>query len=1361
MWGLVAAVVAVGAIAYGAAKLFNSGARSERRRQERLQRNYEEYESASNARYAQILRNRDGRLESMRRQTAHELYLARMAEIAERKERNRRNFDVLIEELNGQIEDWQGLREQISQTIDCIKKGLEQAQCTALRRDSLKSILSEAYESLARQKAYVGYLNKYKKTAEKNFDRSGELMEPFQVRLPENVPYVGRVMAFEREELQGGEFEREIHPRVGYKFLCTDAEELERLFPNDEIIFCLDEGFDGETYVNKISCVKGMFIHKFSLNPDAKITAVVDRRELNEDGTLSAYILKSGGLELRLPKKSCRERYPAPVGSKKDVYVRNFDRKSLSWIDATERLEECLDIKSFHNVPLLIRRQDLAEFQSTAKKRDALSSYEEWYLGPILQGDETKYKCQLGNRLVFQASFTGGDSPFGKFLPDTEMFGANDIFVALDAEIRAYIAENAADIPAEFLEESTNLCIYINTEFAKQSRIKENQANVLYFNQWSAVMERLVRVKESGGFIDIAIDEQIAPKIFAVAPEDIPKLKKFYYKQISARRKRPEFFILLADEKKAALTISGNFSFVETNFDFGEDFLTETGYTFEINVREFPYPEIQQRNALKNFRLGIMESPSLKEAIFDLARLNFNDTGIRPSSIRNASITKNPSQMQAVIRAMSVKDFFMIQGPPGTGKTTVIKEIVWQQMRLNPDSRILIVSQANVAVDNVLRGLPVLGIPTAWIVRCGNDEKISDEMKNFSLEHRLEQYDRRLENPVRADLQHYRDIWRAMLSNSEDKNFIGEYLLKNFAIVGATCVGLAAKHFGLDQLSFDLIIADEAGKAAPGELLLPVNRAKKVIIIGDHKQLPPVIDPIFFDKTKINVSDILDDEDPHKFFETSLFEKLYESCPDDNKCMLNLQFRMPLEIGQMVSALFYDGRLNSAVSCAKKFPLFFGNNLVLLNMDGDENYHEFQEPDSGPYNPREAEITVALLQKIRASYQNRIAVITPYKNQNRKLRKALEAAEIKNVAVNTIDAFQGDEADIVIYCTTRARNATDYFSNAARLNVAFSRARNLLVIVGSLNYFRKYPAGHALPRIARYVETNGRIISHKEFFAEDFRADFAGEVEAAPAGNFDSNTEISLSAPEVENYVPVGEKAGVECKICRRRFDAAELTEGICIECLSDGEIYQCQHCKTEMFYSNAQKYVYKTPKPELCENCQIIWRHPCKRCGTGEVVVRAINLKNNPGKREEDFPYCSKCLKERGEKIIVGSCKSCGKPIEFARGKVEDLQAQGKAVSEYCYGCNQRRNEMVIVGHCKNCGKSLEFRRWKYEQMLANGARFSSYCNECREKEVFVGFCSVCNSKISISYGKKEDFERKGFAMPKKCPKCKQNSRY
>lgn len=465
----------------------------------------------------------------------------------------------------------------------------------------------------------------------------------------------------------------------------------------------------------------------------------------------------------------------------------------------------------------------------------------------------------------------------------------------------------------------------------------------------------------------------------------------------------------------------------------------------------------------------------------------------------------------------------------------------------------------------------------------------------------------------------------------------------------------------------------------------------------------------------------------------------------------------------MVSALFYDGRLNSAAACAKKFPLFFGNNLVLLNMDGDENYHEMQEPNSGPYNPRETEITVALLQKIRASYQNRIAVITPYKNQNRKLRAALRDAGIENVAVNTIDAFQGDEADIVIYCTTRARNTTDYFSNVARLNVAFSRARNLLVIIGSLNYFRKYPAGHALPRIARYFETNGRIISCQDFFAENFRADFAGEIEAAPAGNFDSNTEIFLSAPEVESYLPrddSNEKTGARCKICNRRFKEDELTEGICIECLSDGEIYQCQHCKTEMFYSNAQKYVYKTPKPELCENCPIIWRHPCRRCGTNEVVVRAINLKNNPGKREEDFPYCPKCFKERGEKKVVGKCKSCGEPIEYTLGKFEDLKAQGKAVSEYCYDCNQHRNEMVTVGHCENCGKSLEFRRWKYEQMLANGVRFSSYCNECREKEVTVGFCR-CGNKIRMSYGKKEDFERKGFAMPKKCPTCKQNSRY
>ena len=603
-------------------------------------------------------------------------------------------------------------------------------------------------------------------------------------------------------------------------------------------------------------------------------------------------------------------------------------------------------------------------------------------------------------------------------------------------------------------------------------------------------MPRLIRTKESGGFRSIEIFEQIDKKKFLTNDNNAAILKKFYERQLRKQNDEPKFFIRDAKDTKISVTFEDNFKIIKTAKILEDDFLEQVGYSFDVHVREFPYPEIIQSTALENFRRSFMLNPSLKECILDLSRMPFKDSGRRPKTIRNATLLQNENQLRAVIRSMAVENFFLIQGPPGTGKTTVIKEIIWQQLRLDPTSKILIVSQANVAVDNVLRGLPDMGIQRRLIVRCGNDDKISDELKDFSLNKQVDLYREKLFDACSKELEPYRKIWRDMMTNTETQRIIGEYLLKNFSVTGATCVGLAKKHFGLDRLIFDLVIVDEAGKALPGELLLPINRAKKIIIIGDHKQLPPVIDPAFFDESRVNISDIVDDETRDQFFATSLFEKLYETCPAENKCMLDIQFRMPKKIGEMVSNLFYERKLSSAPNCSEKPALFFGNNIFFLNMDNDPDYLEKQDKTisgkSGPYNVREISIAVAMLRKLRENFFGRIAVITPYKNQNKKLRQKLRDEQLKNIDVNTIDAFQGDEADIVIFCPTRAIVPTNYFSDAKRLNVAFSRARNLLIIIGALKYFRNYKHGHLMQQVADYLENCGRIVSVDEFFSADY-----------------------------------------------------------------------------------------------------------------------------------------------------------------------------------------------------------------------------------------------------------------------------------
>lgn len=247
-------------------------------------------------------------LNRVRQQTAHQLWQERQRALAERKARNRKNFDVLITEWQGQYSDRKNLLEQTKTTITEIKKAKDAQQATKLRRNSFDVILNDALEALARQKAYLGYLNRYKKAAEKLFEHTGELLEPFQMKLPEFWAYIGKIIGFERADLLNGEFEKNIHPRVDCKFFCEDSAEIEKIFPKKEIIYCLVEGYDEKTYTNKISAVKGMFIRKLELSPNVQLLSKVKGHEQNEWGYLTKYILDVDGIEMSLPQGYCRDR---------------------------------------------------------------------------------------------------------------------------------------------------------------------------------------------------------------------------------------------------------------------------------------------------------------------------------------------------------------------------------------------------------------------------------------------------------------------------------------------------------------------------------------------------------------------------------------------------------------------------------------------------------------------------------------------------------------------------------------------------------------------------------------------------------------------------------------------------------------------------------------------------------------------------------------------------------------------------------------------------------------------------------------------------------------------------------------------
>ena len=275
-------------------------------------------------------------------------------------------------------------------------------------------------------------------------------------------------------------------------------------------------------------------------------------------------------------------------------------------------------------------------------------------------------------------------------------------------------------------------------------------------------------------------------------------------------------------------------------------------------------------------------------------------------------------------------------------------------------------------------------------------------------------------------------------------------------IVGATCLGIASLSSAI-EFEFDWVIVDEAGKATPPEILVPICLGRKVVLVGDHKQLPPVVDETLLklqDKERMNISK----ED----LELSLFEYLERSLSDDCKNILDEQYRMNPVIGELISKLFYESKLVSKTSRKEKtIPLKIYESKPLVWLSTAVRPDRKEEKISDSYrNTCEAKIIFEQLLEIdeelgELKLKKETAIIAGYRGQRDRLTRLYESdykARFHNMSIeiNTVDAFQGRETDIVFYSIVRSNDngKLGFLKDVRRLNVAFSRARELLVVVG-------------------------------------------------------------------------------------------------------------------------------------------------------------------------------------------------------------------------------------------------------------------------------------------------------------------------
>ena len=438
----------------------------------------------------------------------------------------------------------------------------------------------------------------------------------------------------------------------------------------------------------------------------------------------------------------------------------------------------------------------------------------------------------------------------------------------------------------------------------------------------------------------------------------------------------------------------------------------------------------------------------------------------------------NDSQQQAVIKALNSENISLIQGPPGTGKTKVIKEIIGQiiknEIKTTDSPKILIVSQSHTAVDNILEGLDKIIKDGTQIIRIGADKNISPQI---AAKYTMTAHRENVFNEVKRKVGEYidekekillgvtdeieverwkkiKEIQQDWIDRSVEKDCLDYQMIRSATVIAGTCIGFLANGF-IKDMEFDYVIIDEAAKATTPELLVSIIKAKKIILVGDQNQLPAYAD----DTISPTIAKLT------KNPEYRIFDILFDNLPNTHKEILKTQYRMIENIGNLISLVFYGGTIDTGCNDEDKLHgLTRYNGKSIIWFDTSDNSQKAQKRTTGGsyINEEEKRIILKVMEDLNSSDELSkldIGIITGYSGQKDLIRKAIKASgydKIAQIDINTLDAFQGRENDIIMYSTVRTKNSIGFQREKERVNVAFSRAKKLLIICGDLNFFYTY-----------------------------------------------------------------------------------------------------------------------------------------------------------------------------------------------------------------------------------------------------------------------------------------------------------------
>lgn len=449
----------------------------------------------------------------------------------------------------------------------------------------------------------------------------------------------------------------------------------------------------------------------------------------------------------------------------------------------------------------------------------------------------------------------------------------------------------------------------------------------------------------------------------------------------------------------------------------------------------------------------------------------------------------NDSQKKAVTVALEALDVALVHGPPGTGKTTVLVEIIRQARRMGKS--LLVSAPSNAACDHLVACIAATGEP---VLRLGHPARMAKHLRPYSLDFKLASHPyarqiNELESELR-DLLKKRDRHRERRALSRDKreglHQNAQDLRKEIRILEGEIFSqvwnesdiVVATHTGagdplLERKHFDWVIMDEATQSVEPNSWIPVLRAGKVILAGDHWQLPPTV------RSK---------EAEDQGLGVTLFERLQALLGEESKTLLTVQYRMNEKIMTFSSAKFYDGKL--AADPSVQFHVLSGlkgvqscpeteEPLLFLDTAGKGFEEQVEAGSESRYNPEEAGLVVREFEKLcLAGVSPRdIAIISPYSAQVKLLASRIPNPEIE---IDSVDAFQGREKEAVIVSLVRSNleGRMGFLTDVRRMNVAITRARRRLTIIGDSSTLSAIPF---YKHFIQYAESVGGYRSAWEY----------------------------------------------------------------------------------------------------------------------------------------------------------------------------------------------------------------------------------------------------------------------------------------